>query len=224
MEESTAFIEAIKTGDVDQVAALLEQHPALVSARTEQGVSVIMLACYMQQTAVLEVLLAQKPTLTLHEAAAMGLTAQVAAWLDADPSSINSFTPDGFASLGLAAFFGRLETLTLLLERGAAVNTTSQNAIQVRPLHSAVAHRNPAVALQMAEQLLAHGVDVNVAQQGGWTPLHQAAAHNHTAMVDLLLQHGSDRTARSDDGKTPADMARQQGHTDLAHELALAET
>lgn len=220
---TAAFIEAIKTGEVDQVAALLKQHPALVSARTEQGVSVILLACYMQQAAVLEVLLVQTPPLTLHEAAALGHTAKVAALLDEEPVAINRFTPDGFAPLGLAAFFGRLETLTLLLERGAAVNTPSQNAIQVRPLHSAVAHRQPEVALQMALQLLNHGANVNVAQQGGWTPLHQAAAHNHTAMVNLLLQHGADRTAQSDDGKTPADMAHQQGHTDLANELALAE-
>lgn len=71
----------------------------------------------------------------------------------------------------------------------------------------------------MATQLLAHGAEVQVAQQGGWTPLHQAAAHNHTAMVDLLLRHGADRNARSDDGQTPADMARAQGHTLLADQL-----
>lgn len=223
METQTAptatFIEAVKAGDAGKIDELLHAHPSLVTARTEHDVSAVLLACYMQQAAVLDVLLAQNPTLSLHEAAALGQTERVRALLDEDPAQLNAFAPDGFAPLGLAAFFGRLETLNHLLERGADVNTPSQNAIRVRPLHSAVAHRQPEVALQMATQLLAHGADIQVAQQGGWTPLHQAAAHNHTAMVDLLLRHGADRNARSDDGKTPADMARAQGHPALADQL-----
>lgn len=208
MPNRSSFFEAVQQGDGPRVDAALREDPALLHARTDAGVSPLLLACYHRQEAVVETLLRHDPPLDVFEAAALGRLERLQALLDQQPDRAAAYAADGFTALGLAAFFGRLEALKLLLAAGADVNAPARNAMQVRPLHSAVAHRQPDVALAMAEMLLDHGADVNVAQHGGWTPLHQAAAHGHTAMVRLLLAHGADPTARSDDGRTPADMAR----------------
>ncbi len=88
--------------------------------------------------------------------------------------------------------------------------------MRVRPLHSAVAHRQADAALAMAKSLLSHGADVRVAQEGGWTPLHQAAAHCPIQMIELLLSHGAEVNAVSEDGRTPLRMAAENKHEEIA--------
>lgn len=97
--------------------------------------------------------------------------------LSADASAAERCSPDGFTALGLAAFFGNAETARLQLDAGADPNFVSRNQMQVTPLHSAVANRNAEKAYDMATLLVERGGQVNVAQEGGWTPLQQAAAH-----------------------------------------------
>src|SRR5579864_5486291 len=61
--------------------------------------------------------------LTIHEAAAMGVTSRLQTLLDADPSLVNTFGEDGFQALALAVFFGHSEAAELLLARGADPNS-----------------------------------------------------------------------------------------------------
>ena len=219
MASTNAFFEAVQSGDLEPVRVWLHEEPALRHARHDTGASALLWAVYHGQQAVANELLRQDAETDLFEATALGDLDRVAALLDAQPQAVNRHAPDGFAPLGLAAFFGHDAVLAALLAHGADANTPSRNAMQVRPLHSAAAHRRPEVALSMARRLLEAGAEVNVAQQGGWTPLHQAAAHGHAALVDLLLAHGADPDARSDDARTPADMARANGFADLADHL-----
>jgi uncharacterized protein len=127
------------------------------------------------------------------------------------PACRVSTLENGFRPLKLAAFFGRAGTLLVLVEQGADPNLAARNPMRVRPIHSAAAHRRPEVAQGIVEHLLAHGADANVAQHGGWTPLHQAADHGHLGLVQILLEHGANPQARSDDGRLPVDMAREKG-------------
>ncbi|XP_056302366.1 ankyrin repeat domain-containing protein SOWAHB-like [Danio aesculapii] len=49
-----------------------------------------------------------------------------------------------------------------------------------------------------------HGVDVNEKSNGGYTPLHIAAIHNHLSIIDLLLhKYGANRNLRDNYGKKP---------------------
>lgn len=66
---------------------------------------------------------------------------------------------------------------------------------------------------------LSPGADPNVKQQGGWTPLHQAAAHGHIEMLNLLLRHGADVDSMNDHGATPLDMAIEKGRPEVARIL-----
>lgn len=216
MSDRDSFLEAVRTGDQAQVSGMLAVSPELIETRDETGVSALLLAVYNGHPQIVEELLARTDELDVWEAAATGQVARAAELVTANPELANAYAPDGFTPLGLAAFFGRLEVLALMLQSGAEVNAPSKNPMQVRPLHSAVAHRDPDTALAMANSLLARGAAVNVAQQGGWTPLHQAAAHGYTPIVELLLSHGADPAAESEAGKTPLDMARENGHGDVS--------
>ena len=51
---------------------------------------------------------------------------------------------------------------------------------------------------------------MNARKQGGYTPLHEAAANGQVEMVKLLLSHGADVTCASDDGKTAIDLAQEK--------------
>ncbi len=58
--------------------------------------------------------------------------------------------------------------------------------------------------LEAAEALIAAGADLHArSARSGWTPLHVAAALNHTALVTLLLDHGADPTAVANNRDAP---------------------
>ena len=221
MNNTPLFFEAIKAGDLSKVRSLLEVDPHLLSSRDDQGVSAILTAVYYNQPAIVAELLAHGPELDIWEASAIGQSSRVTALLDHDVTLLDAYSPDGFTPLGLSAFFGKIAILEILVARGADVNLPSRNPMKVRPIHSAVAHHDPVVALQMAQVLLDRGADVNVTQAGGWTPLHEAANHGNIDMVRLLIRHGADKSARSDDGRSPLDMAQQGHHVDVVALLRL---
>ncbi|MBZ0300939.1 MAG: ankyrin repeat domain-containing protein [Anaerolineae bacterium] len=212
MADNRAFFKAIQEGDVPAVEAALRQQSDLKLAKNEHGVSALLLAIYYGQRAVVELLLAQGIETSIFEAAALGQTERVEALLDESPRLLDAFSDDGFTPLGLASFFGHADSAAYLLRNGADPNLPARNPMQVRPIHSAVANGNEQVGFTIARLLLEHGAEVNVAQHGGWTPLHQAAAHGQDSVVRLLLQHGANPSAISDDGKTPLAMAQANEH------------
>jgi ankyrin repeat protein len=181
------------------------------------AVSPILDALYHGRTDDAQRLLAElgPEALTIHEAAAMGVASRIEALLVQDPQAVNAWSDDGFQPLGLAAFFGRPEAAALLLARGGEINTPARNAFQVMALHAALAGPAP----DIARSLIAAGADVNAHQQGGVTPLQEAAVNGRIDLVRLLLEHGADVLAKDDQGRTAADWARTRGHPEVAEFL-----
>jgi ankyrin repeat protein len=213
MEPTHDLIEAVKAGDEARLRARLAADPALAAARTAGGVSAVLLAVYYGHPRLAEVLLAAGLEPDIFEAAATGRAERVAALLAGDASLANAFSSDGFTPLGLAAYFGHQAAAEALLARGADSNLAARNPMRVQPLHSAVANRDGAAALALAELLLRHGADVNAQQEGGYTPLHEAAFHGEAALARLLLAHGADPRQPNAEGQTPLSLAEQHGHT-----------
>jgi ankyrin repeat protein len=219
MSTSVQMFEAVKSGDAASVIELLDAHPVLVNAKNETGVSAVLLATYFGHREILEILLARGAELNIFDAAATGDLDRLKALAAEDTELIGSYSPDGFTPIGLAAFFGRKDVLDFLLQHGADPNAASKNQMRVTPLHSAVAHRDPEIATAMVESLLSNGAKVNIAQDGGWTPLHQAAAHGQMEIMKLLLDRKADVNAESDDGTTPLRMAHNKGFSEAAEML-----
>lgn len=215
MATETEFLEAVKQGNAAIVRKLLETNPSLAGAHTDSGESAILLSVYYGKDEVRDLLLARGLPLTVFEAAAAGVRDTVAARIKEDAGLVRAFSHDGFTPLHLAAFFGRIPIVELLLSQGAPVNEVSQNASELSPLHSAVAHRQPQVSLEISRALIAAGADVNATQHGGWTPLHAAALHGNLPLVRLLLEAGAKAGVKNETGQTPAALAKTKSHKEV---------
>ncbi len=210
-----ALVAAITGGDVDAVRELLREDRSLAEARDGDGLPVILLALFHQQRAVADALLEADPELDVLEAAAAGRADRLRELLDADPAAIGRRTPEGFTTLGLAAFLGGPEAVSILLERGADADDDADNPFGVRPVHAAsAAHDRETMRL-----LLEAGADPNQRQRGGFTPLHEAAHTDDVEMARLLLDHGADPALTADDGRDARRMAADDGSTRVAELL-----
>ncbi|WP_135229725.1 ankyrin repeat domain-containing protein [Deinococcus fonticola] len=204
----TDLFAAIHAHNIEGVRLLIEAEPELLTASSPSGLSPVLFAAYYRRPAIVQLLIDAGAPLTLFEAAAAGQTAQVMEELEADPQLLQAFSPDGFTALGLAAFFGHQELTTELLRRGADVHAASRNAMQVQPLHSAVAGNH----LGTVQALLQAGADVNAVQQDGFTPLMGAAQNGNTDLVALLLAHGAAPDRRTADDRSAWMLAAQENH------------
>ncbi len=106
-------------------------------------------------------------------------------------------------SVHLAARHGDIEALDAWLKRNRANVRFRVKKHQATPLHWA-AESDQAEA---AELLLNHGADKTARTDGGWTPLHSAAAKGSTNVIALLLKRRVPANAISQSG-TPLDLAK----------------
>lgn len=217
--EAEALVAAVKAGDRASIERVLERNLGLASLRDPSGVSLVCLAVYHRQDEIARLIAARREALDVFEASALGDGPRVAELVRARPDLVDAVSPDGFHPLGYACFFGRVPVFDVLLEQGADLEAPARNAMRVRPLHSAVAHSDAAVARLLVRRLLEAGASPSPVQQNGFTPLHEAALRGDPELVDLLLARGADRRALNADGKTPADLAREQGHSAIAERL-----
>ncbi|HEU0337688.1 MAG TPA: ankyrin repeat domain-containing protein [Gaiellaceae bacterium] len=186
----TAFLDAVRAGDREEVERLLAADPAAAEA-TEAGVSAPLLALYHGRRELAELLARARSELGVFEAAALDRTGRVEELLDADPGEATAFSADGFTALHLAAFFGAPDAAAVLVGRGADVRAVSRNALRVQPLHSAAAARQ----VEIARLLLDAGADPNAAQEGGFVPL-DAALQNEDRELEALLRGRGARPSR----------------------------
>jgi ankyrin repeat protein len=148
----------------------------------------------------------------LAAAAAHGQTAIVELLLDHKPH-IDALG----RAFALAAANGQPQLARLLWDRGAKAAQRQSAA-----LHEAAAnHREPEAAMVSCVQLLLDlGADIHRADgPNAWTPLHQAAASGHTAVVQALLQRGADPRLPDKEGGTPLYWAAGTGRREAAAAL-----
>lgn len=210
------IFELVKSGKSKEVLEAISERPVLVYQRDKSGNRPVMMAIYSGLPELASELRSRMDEINIWEASALGELEMVEKFVLEDPKARDAFALDGFTPLGLSSFFGRVVVLAWLLTHDADPNRPARNKMTVYPIHSAAAHRDRTASMSMVKLLVEHGAKVNVAQAGGWTPLHQAADHGNEDLARYLLKKGADRTLVADDGRSAADMARGQGFLELA--------
>jgi ankyrin repeat protein len=202
------FIQAIRNGDEPAVREMLEAAPNLAASRDTDGVSAVLIAQYHGKAAIAKLIAGAKGSVDIFEASALGDRHRISVCLN-DGEDVNGYNADGFTPLGLAAYFGNLEIVELLLSLGADPNIPSRNDIGVLPLHSALASAHKAIA----RALIKANTDVNFPSAAGWTPLRYTAETNDLETACLLLENGAEPSA--------ADIkaAYDHGFVELANQL-----
>jgi ankyrin repeat protein len=219
--EPDELFKAIEARDVARVDALLEANPSLVNATTARGDSAVTTALFVNDhgfmkanhNEVLRAIVLHKPSLDLHETAAIGSAADLAAMLTKDNVMMrNRF---GWTPLHHAAFAGNVETAKLLLDRGADVNARAKTKFLNTPLLAA----SLTGQVEVARLLLDRGADVLVRQSQGFTPLHEAALIGNMELVRLYIDRGAELNSRTDDGRTPLSEAMRGKHQEIVEFL-----
>ncbi len=170
----------------------------------------------------------------LYGAVAKGQIYVIEAILDQYPDFMKQKSDSG-GLITHATFFYQIDSVKLLIARGADVNEKSSigtpmhvvawhfrediarvlidkgadimalDGLGRTPLHYAV--RMYGGNVPSAKFLLEHGAQVNAKDANGFTPLHDAAVSNNVEMVELLLEKGADANAKNKEGKTPLQLA-----------------
>ncbi len=215
MNNAADLFASLRSGDTAAVARMLEMEPTLVQARNEQGISAVLMACYMGRAEIRDLLIEKGARLELHEAAAAGNLPRVKELVEENPQLAKSYSPDGFPVMALAAAFGHEDVARYLHGEGAEINSAANNGTGYTALSGAVAGGHVALAKWLAE----NGADVNYRYAKGHSPLLEAAANGKLEIVQSLVAHGADMHVRTDDGKNALNFAQERGHKEVAEYL-----
>ncbi len=123
---------------------------------------------------------------------------------------INAYDNAQWTALMLAVFQGHTEVVEFLLgEKADACIHSKEEGIQSLHIAAMTGY------VKIMKLILINGVDVDVLDFDGRTPLSYAAGAGEQEMIFFLLQNGADHNKPDHLGKTPLDYTKQNGHWEL---------
>ena len=153
------------------------------------------------------------PNLELLLASSEGDTAKVIKWIEkgADVNCKSSY--EGVTPLMYAAQNGHLETVRILLHKGANENTLPVNHVSALLGACMFGH------VYIADTLILNGADVNTKNLDGITPLMIAATYNDSLMADMLIFYKADLNKQDVKGNTALHYASYYGSSGVSELL-----
>ncbi|KAG6889182.1 hypothetical protein C0995_003093 [Termitomyces sp. Mi166 len=145
--------------------------------------------------------------LFLHDVARRGDVRILTDILDRKPEYLNEVDHHGFSALHFAAWHGRLDAVTALVERGALLEIVSNSPHDpVKAVDLALRYHHP----EVVAYLLDHG-----ANRPAYA-LHEAAKFRDPEMAKVLLNRGWSKWEKNAQGQTPVDVATALGNGETA--------
>lgn len=149
----------------------------------------------------------------VHDAVKHDDVALLTKYLDSGRGPVESYDDGYWPLLISAARYGSIKCLSVLLDRGANIDTTRFNSLT--SVHCAAANgQTEALTL-----LLDRGADVDDVENEGRTPLHYAVYVGHIECVQLLLERGANREIADNIGRTTMDYWTQIVNPEIAEQI-----
>ncbi len=172
--------DAAALGETATLRDMVAANPSLLKLRYF-GRTLLMWAALRHHPETVDMLVAQGAPLDVYAAAALGLTDKVKEFIAADPRNIVGQDPSGITPLQVAVIAGSVDSAKLLLENGAAPESSScENCWS--PLFDAAARGD----LPMIKLLLSHGARKTAFVPGFGTPYTLALAKHQKQAAELL--------------------------------------
>ena len=221
------LLTAASTGDLESALKAIKRRANINVVRRADGATPLLIACQNGHSIVMMLLLSMGARLNdkdnsgvcaLYAACKRGDFA-VAGNLLAKGADPNSVDKEGRSPLLAACCGGHYKIMMLLFGRGASIRWRALNGWNA--LLSAINRENMSSSrcVNIAEELLVRGMNLESKTQSGWTAVIRAASEGMLQVLVLLLQHGADIDARASNGFTALIAACQNGHYDCALEL-----
>lgn len=121
-------------------------------------------------------------------------------------ANVDANMPNSYSAIHVAAQYGRLQMVRILLEKGANANNvfSGQSVLHFTALYNnnnkevkRIARKLGLIAqpennVEIARLLIAAGADVNVNDNDGYSPLAYSVGWNDVRMAALLIKSGAD--------------------------------
>ncbi|XP_075464268.1 ankyrin repeat domain-containing protein 17 isoform X5 [Ascaphus truei] len=220
--DNRSLAEACSEGDVNAVRKLLIEGRS-VNEHTEEGESLLCLACSAGYYELAQVLLAMhanvedrgiKGDITPLMAAANGGHVEIVKLLLAHDADVNAQSSTGNTALTYACAGGYVDVVKVLLESGASIEDHNENG------HTPLMEAGSAGHVEVARVLLENGAGINThSNEFKESALTLACYKGHLEMVRFLLEAGADQEHKTDEMHTALMEACMDGHVEVARLL-----
>ncbi|KAF4857247.1 Ankyrin-1 [Colletotrichum siamense] len=209
-----------------EMVELLIEHGADMESETSYGDTAVLLACYLDETKVLEILIKNGANIFtwnktnkstgLHISAGRGNLPLIDVILasDAHGSLVNETDKNGNTPLLVALYEGNSSAAEILLKRGARPETA--NANKSTPLHVAIDNGCSEVARMLLTDYMANPKTLGFR---GKTALHHIAARGLGDLLPFVIETGKPDDLRDQDGFTPLHYAAAYNRHDFISDL-----
>ncbi|XP_051533099.1 ankyrin repeat and KH domain-containing protein 1-like isoform X2 [Myxocyprinus asiaticus] len=220
--DNRSLAEACSDGDVNAVRKLLDEGRS-VNEHTEEGESLLCLACSAGYYELAQVLLAMqanvedrgiKGDITPLMAAASGGYVDIVKLLLVHGADVNAQSSTGNTALTYACAGGFLDVVKVLLKEGANIEDHNENG------HTPLMEAASAGHVEVAHVLLEYGAGINThSNEFKESALTLACYKGHLDMVRFLLEAGADQEHKTDEMHTALMEACMDGHVGVARLL-----
>ncbi|MBN1974174.1 MAG: ankyrin repeat domain-containing protein [Sedimentisphaerales bacterium] len=226
------LFSAVSSGNIDEIKRLISEG-ANLEARDDGDYTALIRAVPRNQKEIIEFLLDKGADIEAkqeHGATALACAAyagntEMAEFLIEHGANIEAMTLYGESPLCRSVGQGHIDTAALLISKGANINTLHYGITLVnvammqhkdemlkflitKDLYIPPIHVSSYIGeLTKVREYLSQGINVNLQDKGGFTPLQCAVLGGHKDIVDILLSNGAEVDLKDKNGLTPLFLA-----------------